>query len=120
QCVTVDVSTACEARNFIFTAAYLGSFDPNYVCNNWIADEGTSPNTTQPFSFGVGAGQTFVMVVSEVNAYTGCPSYTMTVSGLCTGPQPTTPTPTVAPTPTPTPPSVTISGTVSYCTNPAP
>ena len=102
QCVTVDINTDCQGSNFIFTAAYMGTFDPNNICANWIADEGQSPvpGNTTPFSFNIEDGQTFVLVVSEVTANAGCPSYTMTVSGLCSGGA--TPTPTVTPTATPT------------------
>jgi hypothetical protein len=112
QCVTVDINTDCQNSNFIFTAAYLGTFDPNNLCTNWIADEGQSqvPGNTTPFSFNIEDGQTFVLVVSEVTAGAGCASYTMTVSGLCGGatPSPTatatqTPTPTSTPSVTPTP-----------------
>jgi hypothetical protein len=110
QCVTVGVTTDCQGSNFIFTAAYLGTFDPNNICANWIADEGSSPipGDPTPFSFTIEDGQTFVLVVSEVSTGAGCPSYTMTVSGLCGGVTPTpTPTasatPTVTQTPTPTP-----------------
>jgi hypothetical protein len=110
QCVTVDINTDCQGSNFIFTAAYLGTFDPNNICTNWIADEGQSPipGNATPFSFNIEDGQTFVLVVSEVTANAGCPSYTMTVSGLCGGVTPTptpsaTSTPTATQTPTPTP-----------------
>jgi hypothetical protein len=103
KCVTVDINTDCQGSNFIFTAAYLGTFDPNNICTNWIADEGQSPvpGNTTPFSFNIEDGQTFVLVVSEVTAGAGCPSYTMTVSGLCGGATPT-PTPTATATQTPT------------------
>jgi hypothetical protein len=110
QCVTVGIDTDCQGSNFIFTAAYLGTFDPNNICTNWIADQGQSPipGNPTPFSFNIEDGQTFVLVVSEVTAGAGCPSYTMTVSGLCGGGTPTptptsTPTPTATPTPTPAP-----------------
>jgi hypothetical protein len=106
QCVTVDINTDCQGSNFIFTAAYLGTFDPNNICTNWIADEGRSPGpgNTTPFSFNIEDGQTFVLVVSEATAGAGCPSYTMTVSGICGGGTPTpTPTPTATATQTPTP-----------------
>src|SRR6266542_1651212 len=104
QCVTVGINTDCQGSNFVFTAAYLGSFDPNNICTNWIADEGSSPNPTQPFSFDIANGQTFVLVVSEVTSGAGCPAYTMTVSGLCGGATPTpTITGTLTATPTPTP-----------------
>jgi N-acetylneuraminic acid mutarotase len=104
QCVTVDIDTACTGTNAIFATAYLGSFDPADICANYLADEGDSPNPTQPFSFDLPAGQTVVLVVAEVNANAGCSGYSMTVNGLCTPvtPSPTpTPTPTVTPTPTP-------------------
>src|SRR2546423_15650267 len=35
QCVTIDTNSECTGIRFIFTAAYLGSFDPNNICNNW-------------------------------------------------------------------------------------
>jgi hypothetical protein len=76
QCVTVDINTACTGTNFIFTTAYLGSFDPTNLCTNYLADEGASPNPTQPFSFNIDDGQTFVLVVAEVTADAGCPAYT--------------------------------------------
>src|SRR5262249_61550320 len=89
----------------------LETFDPNNICANWIADEGQSPvpGNPTPFSFNIDNGQTFVLVVSEVAADAGCPSYTMNVSGFCGGvgaptPTPTaTATPTSPPRPTPTP-----------------
>lgn len=104
QCVTVGIDTECQGSNFIFAAAYLGTFDPNNICTNWIADEGQSPipGNATPFSFNIEDGQTFVLVVSEVTANAGCPSYTMTVSGLCSGATTPTPTPTATQTPTPT------------------
>jgi hypothetical protein len=117
QCVTVGIDTDCQGNNFIFTAAYLGTFDPNNICNNWISDEGQSPipGNATPFSFNIEDGQTFVLLVSEVTANGGCPSYTMTVSGLCGGV--TTPTPTATETPTPTP---TSTPTVTPTPRPAP
>jgi hypothetical protein len=103
QCITVGVNTDCQGTNFIFTAAYLGPFDPDNICANWLADEGSSPvpGDPTPFSFTIEDGQTFVLVVSEVTPNGGCPSYTMTVSGLCGGVTPT-PTPTASSTPTAT------------------
>jgi len=111
QCVTIGMDTDCQGSNFIFTAAYLGTFDPDNICSNWIADEGQSPipGNATPFSFNIEDGQTFVLVVSEVSANAGCTSYTMTVSGLCGGVTTPTPTPSATPTasatqtPTPTP-----------------
>ena len=48
QCVTVDTDTACTGTNFIFIAAYLGSFDPANICTNWIGDSGSSPDIGVP------------------------------------------------------------------------
>ena len=105
QCVTVDTNTACAGVNFIFIAAYLGSFDPDNICTNWIGDSGSSPDPDQAFSFNVDDGQTFVVVVSELTPDAGCPAYTITVSpqAICSGPTPTaTPTATATVTATPT------------------
>ncbi len=100
QCVTIDTNTACTGTNFIFTAAYLGSFDPNNICTNWIGDSGFSPNPEQAFQVDVPAGGTLVVVVNEVTPNAGCPAYTVTITGLCGGGTPT-PTPTASPTCTP-------------------
>jgi hypothetical protein len=100
QCVNIDTNTACTGTNFIFTAAYLGSFDPNNICTNWIGDSGSSPNPDQAFQVSVDNGQTFVVVVSEVTPNAGCPAYTVTITPqiICGGGTPTpTPTPTCTP-----------------------
>src|SRR5881397_2997927 len=81
-------------------AAYLGSFDPNNICTNWIGDSGSSPNPEQAFDVDVADGQTLVVAVSEVTPSAGCSAYTVTITGLCGG---GTPTPTPTPTPTCTP-----------------
>ena len=102
QCVTVDTDTDCTGTNFIFIAAYLGSFDPNNICTNWIGDSGFSPDVGAPqaFSFNVNDGDTFVVVVSEVTPEAGCPAYTMTITpeSICGGGGSPTPTPTASPT----------------------
>ena len=113
QCVTVDTNTACTGVNFIFIAAYLGSFDPSNICTNWIGDSGSSPDPDQAFSFNVDNGQTFVVVVSELTPDAGCPAYTITVSpqAICGGATPTaSPSATVTVSATPT---ATATGTVS-------
>jgi plastocyanin/N-acetylneuraminic acid mutarotase len=107
QCVTIDTNSTCTGARFIFTAAYLGSFDPNNICTNWIGDSGFSPDPDQAFQVDVPAGQDVVVVVSNVNPNGTCPAYTLTVTGLCGGftPSPTptaSPTATVTATPTPT------------------
>ena len=108
QCVTIDTNSACSGVRFIFTAAYLGSFDPNNICTNWIGDSGSNPDPDQAFQVEVPDGQTLIVVVSNFTANGTCPAYTLTVGGLCGAftPSPTprmTPTPRVAPTPRPRP-----------------
>src|SRR5206468_3696793 len=107
-------NSTCTGVRFIFTAAYLGSFDPNNICTNWIGDSGFSPDPDQAFQVDVPAGQTLVVVVSNVTAEGTCPAYTLTVTGLCgftPSPTPTatatssasgTPTATATPTATTT------------------
>jgi len=102
QCVTIDTSTTCIGNHNIFTAAYLGSFDPTNICTNWIGDIGAFPNPDQAFQVDVPAGQTLVVVVSEYH-HAGCPLYKLTITGLCGGGCTPTPTPTATATPTATP-----------------
>ncbi len=100
QCVNIDTNTACTGTNFIFTGAYLGSFDPANICTNWIGDSGFSPNPDQAFQVNVDNGQTLVVVVSEVTPDAGCPGYTLTITPdtICGGGGSPTPTPTATPT----------------------
>ena len=85
-CITTTLTTACISPNFIFAGAYLGSFDPANICTNNIGDSGLSPNGMPvSFSYIVPAGAMFVVVVSEVQANSGCAGYTLTIAGLpCT------------------------------------
>jgi hypothetical protein len=99
QCVTVDTDAmTCTGANFIFFQAYLGSFDPNNLCTNYLADAGLSGDPTGSFSFNLDAGQTVVIVVNEVAPDAGCVGYSFTVSGICGGGGSPTPTPTATPT----------------------
>ena len=118
QCfvVTLD-STGCGA-NQIYSAAYLSAYDPNNLCTNYLADMGASPLPSGAYSFIVPGGGTFVIVVHEINANTGCPSYSLDVRS-CGGTF-ATPTPPVGPTNTPTntrTPTNTPTGTVPTATN---
>ena len=83
SCVTVNVTSGCGLN--IFYAAYLGSFNPANLSQNYLADAGSSFAGVATFSFNVPAGQSFVLVIHEVNVNAGCASYTGTVSGLLTG-----------------------------------
>ena len=82
-CVTVDLTSSCGLN--IFGLAYLGSFNPANIQQNYLADNGSSFAATGTFSFNVPAGQTFVVVVHEVNVGAGCTGYSLRVSGLLNG-----------------------------------
>ena len=109
RCVTVGLSTMCNGTQFIFAAAYLETFDPNGLCQNYLADMGVSPYPHSYMSFLLPPGSSAVIVVSEVTTNQGCPEYTVTITGLgsCATPLPTAtgtpPTATATPTSTPTP-----------------
>jgi hypothetical protein len=127
QCVTVAVNTACTGTNAIFVGAYLGTFDPNSVCTNWIGDLGWSPEPARSFTAQVPAGQNLAVVVSAVTANTGCPGYDLTISADACPAATDTPTPTATSTPTatgtlsPTPTSTetpTPTATACYAPNP--
>ena len=92
-CFTVDVTAECLNNILIHSSAYLGSFDPNSLCQNYLADVGPGVLTNSQYSFIVPAGQTFVVVVNELAPNLLCPSYTLSVSGPAC-PVPTTPVPT--------------------------
>ncbi|MFL6216148.1 MAG: HYR domain-containing protein [Blastocatellia bacterium] len=86
SCLTVTMSGA-NAIN-LFTAAYLGSFDPSNLGTNWIADPGSSA-ASRTYSFNVPAGQqTVTVIVYDVPPGLATPSgstYTLKVSGGCIG-----------------------------------
>ena len=89
-CVTVTLSAANGIN--LFTAAYLGVFNPANLAQNYIADAGGS-NTTVSYSFNLPAGpQTFTVVVEDVPAIPASNSpYTLSVSGACVGTCPIVP-----------------------------
>lgn len=80
-CVTITLTAGCESP--IMSAAYLGSFNPTSLCQNYLGDLGNSPPIQTSYSVNVPAGGTLLVNVHEVNAgLGGCSSYTLTVSGL--------------------------------------
>lgn len=116
-CFTVDVTAACLNSILIHSSAYLGSFDPSNLCQNYLADVGPGVLTNSQYSFTVPAGQTFVVVVNEIAPNLLCPNYTLSVSGPAC-PVPTTPVPTstsILPTVTSILPTVTGVPTAVAC-----
>jgi hypothetical protein len=95
-CVTVRLDDQGCGGNDLFSAAYLGSYDPTNVCANYLADMGGSPPGIGSYSFNVPAGARFVVVVHELNSGSGCALYNLRISGL-----PCQPTPGPSATPCP-------------------
>ncbi len=107
-CVTVSLNSTCSGINDIFSVAYLGSFDPNNIAANYLADSGNSPRPDASYSFTVPAQTNYAVVVHELNANATCGAYTVLVSGCAVGsPATATATSTPVPTNTPVPPTST-------------
>ena len=83
-CVTITLTSGCTSpMSSIMSAAYLGSFNPNNLCQNYLGDLGNSPPAQTSYSVNVAAGGTLLVNVHEsVPGLAGCSSYTLTVSGL--------------------------------------
>ncbi|MBO0861006.1 MAG: PxKF domain-containing protein, partial [Chloracidobacterium sp.] len=83
-CVTVTLS-GDDAIN-LFTAAYIGNFNPADISQNYLADPGASA-VNRSYSFNIPPGrQTFTVVVTDVPS--GPPSgagYKLNISGACVG-----------------------------------
>ena len=81
-CITVNVDQGTCGVN-AFTTVYLGSFNPNDLSQNYVADQGSS--NTGPFSFVAPANSQIVLMTSAVNAITAPCTYTITSSELTVG-----------------------------------
>ncbi|HYO50948.1 MAG TPA: S-layer homology domain-containing protein, partial [Chloroflexia bacterium] len=108
RCIFVTVYGHKCGEDFegVLSAAYLGSFDPNSICTNYLADpDDYSDPFTGPmsYSFEVPAGRSFVVLVEEDQEGLGCQNYTLIVDGLPECPMSTaTPMPTLTPVSTST------------------
>ncbi|HQR33895.1 MAG TPA: hypothetical protein PLK30_14255, partial [Blastocatellia bacterium] len=75
--------------NNLQSNAYLGSYDPNNICTNYLADPGLSlgvPPTPTSFSFNVPAGATFTVVVHTTVPGESGGQYNLRVLGnICGG-----------------------------------
>jgi hypothetical protein len=105
-CITVrvDGTTCGESFEGVFSAAYLNSFNPQNLCENYLADPGMYSDPAfgeVNYAFVVPPNATFVIMVQEVVWPVGCQNYSITVAGLDT-----CLTPTTGPTGTSTPTSV--------------
>ena len=86
SCYTVRIDAgSCTGSRYLFSTTYLGSFNRNNLCSNFLADIGISPNPVGSYSFTVPAGATFVVVVHEIDVNGGCPIYTLNVTNCQPG-----------------------------------
>ncbi|HKP51658.1 MAG TPA: S-layer homology domain-containing protein [Chloroflexia bacterium] len=116
-CFTVEVTASCLDDILIHSAAYLDDFDPQNLCQNYLADVGPGVLTSSQYSFTVPAGARFVIVVNELAPNLLCPSYTLQVTGPAC-PVPATPVPTsTSILPTITLPVPTLTALVSTATS---
>ncbi len=90
-CVSVTVFSTCGTNVYtsIFSAAYLGSYNPSSLCANYLGDMGgiqgdyTGANPgAYVYSFTVPANTNFTVVVNGMGAGYYCTNYTLTVAGL--------------------------------------
>lgn len=81
-CVTAQLRFNCPAapRAAMHAAAYLGAFNTNAPCLNYLGDAGG--DGTAAFSFNVPAGSNVVIVVSLWTPGLGCDAYTLELFGL--------------------------------------
>jgi subtilase family protein len=80
SCITLS-NTSFTGNTNLFTVVYSGTFNPANPSTNYLADPGSSASGT-PFSFNVTAGQTYTIVVHEVNPGGGLGNnYSLTLLG---------------------------------------
>jgi hypothetical protein len=83
-CATITFEKGCGVNQAVHPVAYLGNFDPNNICANYLGDLGHSINAGEEgaFSINVPAGQIFTLVIHKTGTVEGCSSYHFTVAGL--------------------------------------
>ncbi len=83
-CINVTITTPCAGQSStgLFTAAYLGNFNPASLCSGYLGDQGGMTTSSGTYSFSVPANTNFTVVVNDVGAGSLCSSFTLTVAGL--------------------------------------
>jgi hypothetical protein len=97
QCVTVSIDALACGEAGVGSVAYMGSFDPNAVCTNYLASSGSN-GPRYSYSFTVPAGMTYVVVVRELSPGAGCALYNIRINPCTLGQL--TPSPVVTAPPT--------------------
>lgn len=97
-CVTVQISNSCLSGILLQSAAYLGTFNPNNLGENYLGDVGPGILNNSSYSFTVPANSQYVVVVSPLLPLDVCTVYSLQVSTSAGGQCPIV----VTPTPTPT------------------
>ena len=78
QCISVRLdASACDQP--LYSVAYLDSWNPNNLQENYLADQGYI-GTNVWYSFDVPAGATYIVVVHSRVAGTTCDSYTLNIN----------------------------------------
>jgi len=92
-CITVTINVDVPGPGDIESAAYLGSYDPTNLCQNYLGDSGVSglggpvipgqppPLGSASYAFTVPAGASFVVVVNTTGT-TNSSQFSGTVSGF--------------------------------------
>ena len=83
-CVTASLSTACGTNeNALYSAAFLGQFNPTNPCPNRIGFMGPLPDPDGSYAFLIASNAVFTVIVSSVNTgFTGCSNYVLSVDGF--------------------------------------
>jgi CHRD domain/Bacterial Ig domain/Ig-like domain CHU_C associated/PKD-like domain len=76
-CATIGLTSGCGVN--IFSAAYLGSFNPASVSTNYLADPGSSFPNTAFYEATIPANGTIVVVVHERDVNIGCSNYNLRI-----------------------------------------
>jgi HYR domain/Secretion system C-terminal sorting domain len=76
-CATIGIASGCGVN--MFSVAYTGSYDPNSLCTNYLADPGSSFPNVGYYEATIPANGSIVVIVHEVNTGTGCANYQLTV-----------------------------------------
>jgi hypothetical protein len=101
-CFTVTINAATGGAGDIESAAYLNSYDPTNLCENYLGDSGVVGLGTTvgsaSYSFTVPAQSNFVVVVNTTGTITASSQFSGTVSGFFDFTPGPGPCPTSAPT----------------------